>query len=1195
MSVDLSRLKSYAPQARKDFMKAVTERAARIGITANGIVEAERRGDVVVIGGAAYDKTFGKQRDALVSKVKIEGFDQVIEGIAYTWFNRLVALRFMELHEYLDHGFQIVGPGKAGGPLPEALVNAELLNLPRLPVEHVREMKITGDYEEKLYRAILIAQCNALSETMGFMFEKIGDATELLLPDNLLATDGLVRKLVQNSDAESWQNVEVIGWLYQFYISEKKDDVFKALKKNVKISAANIPAATQLFTPHWIVRYLIENSLGRLWLLNNPSSKLAEKMDYYIAPQEPETDFLKIGSPEEIKICDPACGSGHMLTYAFDLLYSIYEEAGYRSRDIAACILEKNLQGIEIDGRAGALSAFCLVMKARAQDPRFFKRRVAPRICILEDVAFSETEKEDVIAVAGKDLFSCKFWETLSQFEQAKNFGSLIVPKLRNPVETLRVIEARDFESDLLLKEVQARVTTVLRMAEALSPKYHVVVANPPYMTLGNANSFLNKWTKSTFPNSSGDLFSAFIERGLMLALDCGYSAMITMQTWLFISSYKKLREIMISNSQFIGLINIGYNTFPEMNSKVALGAAFVINKSTSDIAGTYIDLNKAPQSVDKEGVFLKEKIGSENQYLRRMSVFQKIPGSPFAFWVTEPVYKAFNGEIIGEKFEVKGGMSTSDNDRFLRIWSEVSQIHCSLPLDKEPAENARWFPYNKGGGFRKWFGNWEYLVNWENEGSDIKHAVCNNPKDPDTTHWSRRIFNTEYFFQRGLTWGDVTTGPFSARLLERGAISDSVGIAAYRCQSETVEWAALAALNAKTLKFFTDILCPTIHFNSGPMSKIPLPEKDGWVSEGSKLAQTLTLLARSDWDAYETSWDFTTLPLLSSDYRSATLEDSYTTLRSHWQSMTDEMKALEEENNRIFIDAYGLQDEIDEKVLIEEITLTSNPAYRYGVKGTSEEREELLKRDTMRELISYAIGCIMGRYSLVEPGLAYANAGNIGFDPTKYGHFPADDDGIVPVADIEWFRDDAAARFFEFISQTFSGEKLGENLDFIADAIEPIRKLSATDTVRKYIARSFFKDHLKTYKNRPIYWLFSSGKERAFECLVYLHRYNEGTLGRMRAEYVIPLQTKMQNRIQTIGGEIGRGDLSSAQMKARTKELATLEAKKTELDRFEADLRHMAEERITLDLDDGVKVNYGKFGTLLAETKLVCGTKDAE
>jgi hypothetical protein len=1164
--MDTNALKRFAQAARNLLIDQVT---AKLAVVVDPASSARRENPAAI-----------KKLDAAIAQL---GQTQVIEQVAYTWFNRFTALRFMDVNGYTNP--RVVSP-EGNATRPELLAEAIAGNLPEGAPATIAALldgrTPSRDPQGEAYRLLLVHACNAWHATMPFIFEKVGDYTELLMPEDLLSQTSILARLRDAMPEDDCKDVEIIGWLYQFYISEKKDQVFAGLKKNQKITAENIPAATQLFTPHWIVRYLVENSLGRLWLLNRPSSKLAERMDYYIAPEEPETDFLKIGKPEEIKVCDPACGSGHMLTYAFDLLHAIYEEEGYEADKIPALILQHNLTGIEIDDRAGALAAFALAMKASEKlgRRRFLRMDAKPDIAVLQNVSFTSAEMQDVLAVVGRDLFTDELRETLLQFEQSKNFGSLIVPKLRDPAETLRLVQARDFDGDLLLKEVQDRVMAVLRMAEALSPKYHVVVANPPYMTLGNANSSLNKWTKSAFPTSSGDLFSAFIERGVMLAVGSGYSAMITMQTWLFISSYKKLREQLILTCQICGLLNIGYNTFPEMNSKVALGAAFIIRKATSAVVGTYIDLNKSPQSADKESVFLQEKNRSDNRYSRSMNVFRKIPGWPFAFWVVEPIYEAFDGQKLGGKFEVKGGMSTSDNDRFLRNWFEVSKVRCSLPLGTEPNKDARWFPYNKGGGFRKWYGNWEFLVDWEDDGSDIKHAVCNNPKDPNTTHWSRRIFNTEYFFEKGITWGDVTTGPFSARLLERGAISDSVGIAAYRCQSETMEWATLAVLNANTLRFFTDILCPTIHFNSGPMSKIPFPKTDGWVSEASRLSQTLSRVACADWDAYETSWDFNTLPLLSPDHRGVTLAESYATLRAHWQSMTDEMKALEEENNRIFIDAYGLQDELTPEVPIEEITLTCNPAYRYGVKGTEGERETRLRADTMAEFLSYAVGCMFGRYSLDASDLILANEGETLADylaRVPEPSFMPDEDNVIPVLDADWFADDIVDRFRKFLRVTFGEEHFRENLAFIEAQIGDIRR---------YFTKGFYDDHVKRYKKRPIYWMFASPKG-TFQALIYMHRYRPDTISVLLNDYLREFIRKLEGEREKLEKLSDDPTATQTQRTRALKDVATVAKQIAELEEWERDVIFpLAQAKIEIDLDDGVKRNYPLFGAALKPIK---------
>jgi type II restriction/modification system DNA methylase subunit YeeA len=1213
MSINTNALKAYAPKARKDFIAAMTSRAAKFEITEDEIAEQRQQGDIVIVGADALPKSVGDQRQKLVDSIKKHGFEQAMEAVAYTWFNRLVAIRYMELHGLLDHGYRVLSH-PSGKELPEILEHAEHLEFPGLDQSKVIDLKLDGTKDAELYRMLLIAQCNALHRAMPFLFERIDDETELLLPDNLLHSDSLIRKLVAAIDEADWQDIEVIGWLYQFYISEKKDEVFAGLKKNQKITADKIPAATQLFTPHWIVRYLVENSLGRLWLLNRPESQLAEQMDYYIAPEEPETDFLKIGKPEEIKVCDPACGSGHMLTYAFDLLYAIYEEEGYDPKEIPALILKHNLTGIEIDDRAGALAAFALSMKAAEKlgRRRFLRMDVKPDIVVLQDVAFTSEEMTDVQAVIGRDLFTGELRETLSQFEHAKNFGSLIVPKLRDPTETLRVVEARDFSSDLLLKEVQGRVLTVLRMAEVLSPKYHVVVANPPYAGGKGLNENLQAFAKMKYPDSKADLFSMFMERCLSAAVGNGYFGMINLPSWLFLSSFEKLRGNMLSSSKIESLLHMGRGIFG-----IDWGStAFTVRKTPrAEGTASFFRLHKRnfqhlyPEDIAR--IFLKSKadhdfkfdfdkyrgeggiaeiVHSNDATAQRVFYsfeplkFSRIPGSPIAFWISDELADSFSGSAsIGEIAQPRQGLATSDNNRFLRSWHEVNidaaAFNC-VDRKQALASQKKWFPYNKGGPFRKWYGNNEFFINWECDGKELLDFAASLYGSP-----TRTIKNIQHYFKDSITWSAISSSKLSIRKSDAGFVFDTKGQCVFS-EDPATKSTLLSLLNSTVSFEILKILAPTLDFNSGVIAKIPFRKVD--VAE---TAIELVRIARSDWDAYETSWDFTALPVLLPDHCGDTLRITYARLRAHWKGVTDEMQRLEEQNNRIFIDAYGLQDELTPEVPIEEITLTCNPAYRYGVKSTEDDREERLRSDTMKELISYAIGCMMGRYSLAEPGLIYANAGNEGFDASRYGNFPADDDGIVPTTEVEWFDDDAALRFEEFLKVAWSPETLRENLRFVAEGLAANGGNDPQKTIRNYISKSFVKDHMQTYKKRPIYWLFSSGKLRAFECLVYLHRYNESTLSRMRMEYVMPLTSRIAARIDQLEEDIASAPSSAARNKAQ-KERDLFIKQLEELREFDEELRYHADQRISLDLDDGVKVNYGKFGNLLADVKSITGEK---
>ncbi|KUJ77234.1 BREX-1 system adenine-specific DNA-methyltransferase PglX [Ruegeria profundi] len=1188
MTINTNALKTYAPKARKDFIAAMITRAAKFGITEKEITEQREQGDVVIVGADALPKKVGEQRKKLVGRIKKHGFEQAMEAVAYTWFNRLVAIRYMELHGLLDHGYRVLSH-PSGKELPEILEHAEHLDFPGLDKSKVIDLKLDGTKDAELYRMLLIAQCNALHRAMPFLFERIDDETELLLPDNLLHSDSLIRKLVAAIDEADWQDIEVIGWLYQFYISEKKDEVFAGLKKNQKITAEKIPAATQLFTPHWIVRYLVENSLGRLWLLNRPDSRLAEQMDYYIAPEEPEIDFLKISKPENIKVCDPACGSGHMLTYAFDLLHAIYEEEGYDPKEIPALILKHNLTGIEIDDRAGALAAFALSMKAAEKlgRRRFLRMDVKPDIVVLQDVAFTSEEMTDVQAVVGRDLFTDELRETLSQFEQAKNFGSLIVPKLRDPLETLRVVEARDFSSDLLLKEVQDRIVAVLRMAEALSPKYHSVVANPPYMGGKGMNGALAAFLGDQFSDGKSDLMTAFILRGLSLTKADGVLSAVTLDSWMFLSSYSSLRSKLLLKHSISSMAHIGWNCFPDGHT-YNRGVACVFRVDRKNLSGVFMNLADYPAVKDKREAFLESLSAKINIYSRGATAFRKLPGAPIAYWLSDEVLENFSSGYPLKKIgDTRQGMATSDNNRFLRFWYEVSQTRTKRDAknhDAAKASDAMWFPYNKGGAYRKWYGNSENVVNWENDGSEVLSFAAEKYGSP-----TRTIKSISEYFKPSISWSKVTSSGFSVRYYDAGHIFDVAGCSIFATSVDELT-GLIGFTNSKVTHHLLKSISPTINYEAGQIASLPICAD---MSDTSlvTLPSKLIAVARSDWDAYETSWDFCTLPLLSPDHRGETLEESYATLRAHWQGMTNEMLRLEIENNRIFIDAYGLKDELTPEVPIEEITLTCNPAYRYGVKGTEEEREERLRSDTMKELISYAIGCMMGRYSLTESGLIYANAGNEGFDPSRYRDFPADDDGIVPITEVEWFDDDAALRFEEFLKVAWSPDTLRDNLRFVAESLAANGGNDPQKTIRNYISKSFFKDHMQTYKKRPIYWLFSSGKLRAFECLVYLHRYNESTLSRMRMEYVTPLTSRMAARIDQLEDDITSASSSAARNKAQ-KEKDLMVKQLDELRAFDEELRHYADQRIALDLDDGVKANYGKFGNLLAERKAITGEK---
>jgi hypothetical protein len=1108
----------------------------------------------------------------LEEAIHLQGKDQVVERVAYIWFNRFCALRFMDVNRYNRVG--IVSPADPGQFQPEILAEAKMGHIDEEMVhDKIRQQVFalldgkapSRDPQGEAYRLLVVAACNYWNKAMPFLFERIEDYTELLMPDDLLSGNSILAYTREAMTPETCEDVEVIGWLYQFYISEKKDEVFNGLKKNKKITPENIPAATQLFTPHWIVRYLVENSLGRLWLLNRPGSKLAEQMDYYIKPEEPETGFLRISKPEEIKICDPACGSGHMLTYAFDLLYAIYEEEGYEPAEIPEKILTHNLYGIEIDERAGELAAFALTMKARAKQRRFFNKGVKPNICVLENVHFDENELTEYMDFVGRDLFTLGLENTLRQFEEADNFGSLIRPEVTDVDNMLEILESKNVSGHLFLSLTHQKVLQALKQADYLSPKYHVVIANPPYMGSKGMNMHLSAWAKKEYPEGKYDLYSMFIQRVPEMVCAQGYAAMVTMQTWMFISTFQALRESLLRMSRIANLIQIGYNSFPEMNSKVAQAAAFIINRSTNYIAGEFYNLNDAPQSADKEIIF-KRKLNDRGSVFRQSTdQFIAIPGSPIAYWLSKNVIACFiEKPALCDKYPIKSGIMTGNDPIFLRYWHEVIINKISFGLTSAAQMSGYWYPLSKGGEYRKWYGNSEHIINLYNHGSDIINGSNNY-----------RLREDKWYFKPYVTWSRVSSSKASFRVVKGGVLFADAAPGIF-AGNDCGQVASL--LNSKLGDCFVSAINPTLGCQTNDIERVPA----SLLSE-TETSKKLVSYATQDWNSYETSWDFTSLPLLRREFRQPTLKVTYQKLRAHWQEMELEMQRLEEENNRIFIDAYGLQDELTPEVPLNEITLTCNPHYRYGGDKTEEELEALLLADTMRELVSYAVGCMFGRYALDKPGLILANQGETIQDYLKQipePSFPADDDNVIPMLDGDWFTDDITERFRQFLRVAFGEAHYEENLKFVEQALNVKGKREYT--LRDYFLSEFYTDHVKRYKKRPIYWLFSSPKG-SFNALIYMHRYRPDTVSVVLNDYLREFRTKLtahKNHLEavSISASAAQGEKTKA-----LKEIEKINKMITELEEYEREVLYpLATQQIDIDLDDGVKANYPKFGTAL-------------
>ena len=1202
------KLKTYAPAARRDFIRAVTDRAHLLGLAEGHTEPIEVSGEVALIGGRAYPKKIAAQRQGLEARIRRDGFGAVMEAVAYTWFNRFAALRYMELHGYLDHGYRVLSHTN-GGALPEILEQAAELseNLPGLHRDQIVQLKLAGNQDAELYRRLLVAQCNQLAVAMPFLFERIDDETELLLPDNLLHSDSLIRKLVNEIDETDWQQVEIIGWLYQFYISEKKDQVIGKVVKS-----EDIPAATQLFTPNWIVQYLVQNSIGRLWLMANPASTLKTRMPYYIEPAEQteevnaqldaliqariaedspppqagegpgERGFGATLNPETLTVLDPACGSGHILVEAYEVLKAIYLERGYQPRAIPRLILEHNLYGLDIDDRAAQLAGFALLMKARADDRRLLES--APQLHVY---SLQESKGLDPASLAqallpsppgggaggeGNSIASV-IRQLTETFTHAKTFGSLIeVPaSLASLLPILRDALKLAHESDDLLARAAAEdLLPLVRQAQILAMKFDAVVANPPYMGGKGMNPTVKDFAKATFPDSKSDLFAMFIERGFGWCKQSGFNSMVTMQSWMFLSSYEAMRRKFLKNRSVSTFVHIGYNSFPEINSKVAQACAFAIHAGYINcLSGRYINLNSAPQSAIKEDIFH----GRTNNLIHDICQddFNQIPGSPIAYWTSLKLRSIFSTTpSLGAVAETKQGLATTNNDLFLRNWFEVEidKIGFGLKSAEDAMTSAfKWFPLNKGGSFRRWYGNNEYLVNFERNGKAICDYIDNTPGV--NVRSNGRVINRDKYFKPGLTWSSLSSGGFSMRYSPAGFIFETKGAMCFPKLDNNL-YEIIALFNSKLIDYFLSCLSPTLDYHEGPLKLVPtMLCSSEVIFNNAKIAIDIS---RLDWDGFETSWDFQSLEYVNPRSGKEKLQDSW----EYWSNQVEitrvRMKNIEQENNRLFINAYGLQDELSPEVPEDQITLARA------------DREKDCQR-----LISYAIGCMMGRYSLDEPGLIYAHAGNVGFDPVRYKTFPADADGIVPITDEPWFPDDAAQRIREFLLAVWGADTLEENLLWLAESLGKKAGETPMETIRRYLSDSFFKHHLQTYKKRPIYWHFSSGKQGAFQALVYLHRYHEGTLARMRGEYVVPLQGKLAARIGHLQDEIAAAPSTAARNKLQ-KQLDALKKKQTELIAYDDLLRHYADQRIPLDLDDGVKVNYGKFGNLLAEVKAVTG-----
>ena len=1180
--MDKNAIKKFAVWARTELIARVSLKGVEYGITEDNIEDANADS----VGGKVLAANEKNQRQALIAEINDKGYKQVMEEVAYTWFNRFSALRFMEVNGYLPSHVRVF-TDEENNFKPQIITEAIHLDLDGLNMEKVYELK-DAEKTEELYKYLLIVQCNALNKILPGMFQKIADYTELLLPDNLLREGSVIQQMIELIPEDDWKDaVQIIGWLYQYYNSEKKDDVFAALKKNVKITKENIPAATQLFTPDWIVRYMVENSLGRLWLEGHPDVKSQllpteeeqsayaagnrdpedTKWHYYLeeAEQEPEVqaqlaeirkEYAAL-TPAQLKVIDPCSGSGHILAYMFDVLMKIYESYGYTTREAVASIVENNLYGLDIDDRAAQLAYFAVMMKARQYDRRFFSRGIQPHV-----YAIVESNHVDKFAVDyfcnGDAKLTTAMDTIIKELHDAKEYGSILTVTPQD-WSTLYDRFAEITEDINMSRETALReLLPLVQVAEALAQKYETVVTNPPYMGMRNMNDKLNDFIKEKYADYKADFFSSFVIHSSEMTKKNGFCGFFTPYVWMFIQSYENMRNYLYNQATIETLIQFEYSAFEEATVPVC---TFAFRNDYVKRKGCYLRLVdfRGGMEVQRQKsleAILNHKCGF--YYEQSTDDFSKIPGSPVAYWVNENVAKAFDtGKTLSSVARTRQGLASSDNNRFLKLWWEPSFVKIGFGMkNAEIAKQSRrkWFPCNKGGEFRKWYGNNVYVVNWENDGKEMLEYAAKLYGSP-----TRTIKNIAYYFQGGMTWGTITSGKLSMRHSPVGFIPEHAGGMIPLLHWGEKEEYLLGMMNSNTAMLFLSFLSPTLRFTEGPVGLVPILYDKRYCGNIAHIVKNCESDSILDWDSFETSWDFRHHPLLR---KVPTIAEAFEQWQAECDNRFNQLKANEEELNRIFIDIYGLQDELTPEVEDKDVTV----------------RKADLGRD-IRSFISYAVGCMFGRYSLDVDGLTYAGGE---WDDSKYTSFAADKDNIIPICDDEYFEDDIVGLFVEFVKTVYGADTLDENLKFIADALGG--KGQPKDVIRNYFLNDFYKDHCKIYQKRPIYWLFDSGKKNGFKALIYMHRYQPDTIARIRTDYVHEQQARYRTAIADLEQRIV--NTSTGERVKLNKKLTTLQAQDTEIRTYEEKIHHLADQMISIDLDDGVKKNYAIFQDVLAKIK---------
>lgn len=1209
-------IRNFATWARVTLQENMRQRAGLLGITPTAILEPLPAStseikyfDMGTATPLTVEGTAVRTRKKLTERLLQDrerdygtAYQDLIETMASTWFNRLIAIRYMEVNDYFPDHMRVLSsdvPDKVDPDLVSTPFESDLEFTPD-EEQQILDWK-DHNQNDALFNFLLQKRCHEIGQWMPDFFEGDDDVSDYFLQFSYIDPNGVVSHLIHDIPEEDFlDQVQIIGWLYQYYNSEWKDEVFAKLKKNVKVSKENIPAATQLFTPDWIVRYMVENSLGRLWLASHPDDELQAKWKYYVPEAQQEADVAQELAalradyarlqPEDLTVMDPCSGSGHILVYAFDVLMDIYLSQGYTEREAAQSILVHNLYGLDIDDRAYQLTYFSLMMKARQYDRRLFSRELRPQVCAIEEsnglTKWSDMRGQvEAEQMSLEDQFVNLADELIDTFQDAKNYGSLL------QVEPGNYDGLLDYMQQLLdegcnnlflsgwLQEVAERMPKLVRQAKLLRQKYWVCVTNPPYLGSGSFNADMNHFAKKNFPDSKSDLFAMFMERCNDFVQPNGFQAMITQHAWMFLSSYEKLREKVLQKT-IVNMAHLRPRAFDEIGGEVVQTTAFVVLQLTLPaFKGTYCRLVKPTSQQAKEKLFLT----GDSRYTAQQENFAKIPGEPIAYWVS---YKHIQHFVKEKKAKEFGrcclGMRTGDNQRFLRFWFEIDENKfCKTSHSEKEAQQSgkKWFPYNKGGEYRKWYGNLFCVVNWENNGEEIKaYTRKMYPTLGDNLGW--KISNEDKYFHYGIAWSRISSSYFSVRFCDNNLIFDTNAPMMFPDEKhgELILYFT-GLLSSKVASSFLQLINPTLSFQVGDVAKIPVVINQDFVLNINKLVEENISISRADWDSFETSWDFQTHPLLVASTliteKQTTLAERYEQFKAACKDRFDALKKNEEELNRIFIDIYGLKDELTPDVAPKDVTVHQIFDSKDDVPDDLQGSNYVLtKEDVMKSLLSYAVGCLFGRYSLDTPGLAYAGGE---WDAGKYQTFIPDDDNVVPITDEEYFDDDLPSFICAWLKKAFGRENFEANLEFLTDALGT-RGATPKEKLRNYFLKNFYKDHCKTYQKRPIYWLFDSGKENGFKAFVYIHRWTKDTEGRVLL-YLHKVQSKYETELRAI--DMNLENLSDKPRAARLeKRKDHLQKQLAEIKDYDEILDHMANEQLTMDLDDGVKVNYEKMQT---------------